>query len=129
MANKKRYIVVTVFAWLTLLVPIIVYNALNYDVFTQVNGMKLTTSGLILAGFLGFAALTKLKNKSGAFTILAAVLMLVLQELFVQIAWNLLIIGINLVLQQIVFKPLQILFKERWYNETGRTVTYTRTIS
>lgn len=126
--NKKIWIWVELISWLVTIIPILIYNAVNFEMYAVVDGVKLTITALIALGFVGFSSLVKLKNKSGAFTLLGAIIILMLQEIFYLIGMNMLIISIILISQQAIFKPLSLKYKEAYYNDTGRKVTYTRSL-
>ena len=125
---KRALIIINLVSWVTLLVPVIVYNAVNWRAFERVSAMKFTFSFLIAMSMIGLAALTKRKERSGVMMLSVGVILAIMGEVATQIGYSLLMIGGAMILDQLLWKPLAFKYKEVYYAGTGRQITYTKSI-
>lgn len=127
-ASKRQYIMWTVIGFLVIIVPVAIYNIVHYKAFENISATKLTFSFLITLGMIGLAALTKMKKKTGVWVFVIGVILAILGEISEQIGYSLLMIGGSMLLDQFIFSKIAKIYKVRWYNETGRQVTYTSSV-
>jgi hypothetical protein len=126
--SKRLYIMWTVISYLVTIVPVAIYNLVNYKAFENISAIKLTFTGLITLSMIGLAALTKMKKKTGVWVFVIGAILAILGEISGQIGYSLLMIGGSMLLDQFVFSKIAKIYKVRWYNETGRQITYTSSI-
>ena len=72
---KKIYISMVVLGYIVMVVPVLVYNAVNYQIFEQVSATKLTFTVLIAFTMIAIALLTKMKQKTGWYMLLAGIVL------------------------------------------------------
>lgn len=126
--NKIRYMTFIVLGYCTMILPVLIFNCVNYQILTKISGVRLAFSTMIGFSMLGVAILTKMKSRGGWFTLLIGILLVIMGEASTQIGYSLLFIGGGIVVDMILWKPLALHYKGVWYAETGRTITYTRSI-
>lgn len=126
--NKARYIIFWLIGAAFVVVPVLTYNAVNYDIFTQMSAMKLTFSAMLGFALIGIALLTKIKSKTGIYVIFIGALLVVMGEAAVQIGWSLLLIGGGILFDRMIWSKLALNYKVKWYVETGRKVVYTQSV-
>lgn len=125
---RRNLIIINLVSWVLLLVPVIVYNAVNWKAFQPVSAIKFTFSFLIAMSMIGLAALTKMKKKTGVMMLSIGVILGIMGEVATQIGWSLVIIATAMILDQLLLKPLAFKYKEVYYAGTGRQITYTKHI-
>ena len=123
---KKIYISMVVLGYIVMVVPVLVYNAVNYQIFEQVSATKLTFTFLIAFTMIAIALLTKMKQKTGWYMLLAGIVLAVIGEASTQIGYSLLMIGGSMTLDNLVLKKIALHFKEVWYESIGKPVIHTR---
>ena len=128
-ANKKArniYIWMTILGWVVMVVPVLVYNAVNYKIFTEVSAIKLTFTFLIAMTMIAIALLVKMKQKAGWYMLLVGIVLSIMGEASVQIGWSLLMIGGSMTIDNLLLKRIALHYKEVWYESIGRRVVHTR---
>lgn len=123
---KRLYISMVVLGYIVMVVPVLVYNAVNYQIFEQVSGTKLTFTCLIALSMIAIALLTKMKQKTGWYMLLAGIVLAIIGEASTQIGYSLLMIGGSMTLDNLVLKKIALHFKEVWYESIGKQVIHTR---
>lgn len=123
---KKIYISMVVLGYIVMVVPVLVYNAVNYQIFEQVSATKLTFTFLIALSMIAIALLTKMKQRTGWYMLLAGIVLAVIGEASTQIGYSLLMIGGSMTLDNLVLKKIALHFKEIWYESIGKQVIHTR---
>lgn len=128
MDNRKKYILFSILGFIVMIVPVLIYNLCNWNAFVDITATKFTFTFLIALSMLGLAALTKTKKKTFVWLMVIGVMLAIFGTAGVQIGCSLLIIGSSMIIDQFVLNKLALKYKEAWYNESGRTITYTRNI-
>ena len=123
---KKIYISMVVLGYIVMVVPVLVYNAVNYQIFEQFSATKLTFTSLIALSMIAIALLTKMKQKTGWYMLLAGIVLTIIGEASTQIGYSLLMIGGSMTLDNLVLKKIALHFKEVWYESIGKQVIHTR---
>ncbi len=128
MSTRNKYIMWSIISLLVMVLPVAVYNIVNYKVFENISAMKFTFTFLITFSMIGLAALTKMEKKTSIWLFVVGVILSILGEASIQIGYSLLMIGGSMLLDQFIFSKIVRHYKVRWYNETGRKITYTSSI-
>lgn len=123
---KKIYISMVVLGYIVMVVPVLVYNTVNYQIFEQVSATKLTFTCLIALSMIAIALLTKMKQRTGWYMLLAGIVLAIIGEASTQIGYSLLMIGGSMTLDNLVLKKIALHFKEVWYESIGKQVIHTR---
>ena len=124
--NKGKYIFWSVIGILVMTLPVLIYNIFNFGIFEQISATKMSFTFLIGISMVGLAALTKMKKKTGVWLFVIGVSLAIMGEASVQIGYSLLMIGGSMLLDQFVFNKLALKYKEAWYGEQGKQISYTR---
>jgi hypothetical protein len=109
-------------------VPVAIFNIVNFKVLETISATKFTFTFLIALSLVGLGALTKTKKRSYVWTLVIGVMLTILGEAATQIGYSLLIIGGCMLVDNFIITPIAKIYKVRWYNELGRTITYTQSI-
>lgn len=123
---KKIYISMVVLGYIVMVVPVLVYNAVNYQIFEQVSAVKMTFTFLIAMTMIAIALLTKMKQRAGWYMLLIGIILAVMGEASTQIGYSLLMIGGSMTLDNLVLKKIALYYKEVWYESIGKQVIHTR---
>ena len=123
---KKIYISMVVLGYILMLVPVITYNAVNYNIFEQVSATKMTFTFLIAMTMIAIALLTKMKQRAWWYMLLIGIILAIIGEASTQIGYSLLMIGGSMTLDNLVLKKIALHFKEVWYESIGKQVIHTR---
>lgn len=126
--NRNLYIFFKALSFLLVVAPVIIFNAFNYQIFTETNALPLTVAGLVTVSTVCFSVMLKLKNKVSIFLVLTGTMLILLSEIAFQLGVSMLLVaGANLI-DKLLLKRIYLKYKERWYNDTGRQVVITRTL-
>ena len=99
--SKERYVyeakgkVLMAIALLILIAPVIIYNAVNYEIFTQKNSaLGLTIAGLMTMIVIGIAVFTELnpRAKSALTLPIVGAFLIMLSTFAEQVGWSLVIV-------------------------------------
>lgn len=126
--SKKLWFLTNAISWVLLLVPVIIYNAINHDAFKHISVTKYTFTFLVALSMIGLAALVKMKDKTSIWLVAIGCVLAIMGDMAIQIGWSLLMIGGSMLVDVIILNPLRLKFKEEYYVATGKSITYTREI-
>lgn len=127
-SSMGKYTLLTILGYLTLILPVLIYNAIEWEAFKEISAYKLSFTFVVAACAVMVAVMTKMKHKGWLLFIITGLLLVVLGELGTQLGWSILIIGGSLIIETFAIRPFALKYKILWYKEQGRDVTFTKTI-
>lgn len=126
MQKKNRWHFCVVTGYVVMILPVLLYNIINWKAFQDISAIKFAFSFLIALSMIGLAALTKMKNKSGVWLLAVGCILAFMSELALQIGYSMLIIGGCSLFDNLIIRPITLKYKEEYYAQSGKTITYTR---
>lgn len=124
---KRKMIIFSFMSWVTMLLPVTLFNALNADAFYEISVLQFTFTFLLAGSMIGIAALTKL-DASIIWVLVIGMLLAIMGEVAVQVGWSLVMIGLAMVIDKAIWSKLVKHYKGVYYEGTGRQITYTRSV-
>lgn len=126
---KRKYILLIIIGYLVMLIPVVVYNAVNWKAFENVTVMKFTFSFLIGISMALLAILMKTKkdkriNTSGAWLLAIGAILTIMSEIALQVGVSMLLIGGGLILDMLLFHPLAMKYREIALKGQGEQVVH-----
>lgn len=128
LTNKTKYYITNTLSYILLLVPILVYSICNVDKLTKNNVIGLSLAGFIILSLVLLAVLVKIKVKAGVWLCIVAIVLLVMQDITAVLGYGLLCVGGGLILSEYIMKPITEHYKEAYYKDEGKTITYSKNI-
>lgn len=128
MGNKQKWILFTFLGFFIMIAPVLIYNAVNWEMFTNISTTKLSFSFILGATAVVLSVLTKLKKPTWVWLIVIGAIMIVLGNIGLQLGWSILMIGASLCLDTMLLKPLATKYKTAYLKEKGETVVYNKEV-
>lgn len=126
--NKKLWILFTFLGFFVMIAPVLIYNAVNWEMFTNISTTKLSFSFVLGATAIVLSVLTKLKKPTWVWLVVIGAIMIVMANIGMQLGCSLVIIGAAMCLDSLLLKPLATKYKLAYLKECGETVIYSKEV-
>lgn len=123
---KVKYLLATFIQAFVFIFPVVLFNAIKYKVFAEIEIMTYSFIFLALTAILSLAILSQFKFKP--YVLIIALILVFLQPISLQLGYSLLIITGSQLLDKFVFNKIRKYYKEKVYEQAGRTVVHTNNL-
>ena len=128
MTLNKKTILLHILSLITITLPNLIYIICNNKVFKETHYLALTMIAMLVLAIIGLGALIHFKVKTGVWITILGIVILVMSNISYVAGIALIIEGICLTLDSLIFKPLITAEKIKELEANGKSVTYTKQI-